>query len=256
MASKIYLIECEGEKYYVGKTNMITRRVLEHFTGNGSKWTKLHKPIKVISILDSDDIFAEEKHTYLAMDKYGIENVRGGSYSTIKLSENDKKKISEVIHSMKDECYKCGEKGHFVNKCPINNPEKNIVIHPINNPEKNIVIHHIPSSIIIGEKANGGHVSHKKYNDFCVKCKGDCIKCNNTRICYQYTDSENEYIYTSCMHCYNGDDWGNDMFVVIDNTNTIINTKRYHNNQEETIHTILWNFLTNCSSEIPYTFKK
>jgi hypothetical protein len=203
MASKIYLIELENEKYYVGKTNMIDRRVLEHFTGNGSKWTQLHKPIKVISVLDGNDIFAEEKHTYLAMDKYGIENVRGGSYSTIKLSENDKKKISEVIHSMKDECYKCGKKGHFVNECPINNPQKNIVIH------------HIRSNIIIGEKANGGHIPHKEYNDFSVKCKGDCKSCNNTRICYQYRDEDNEYIYTSCMFCYNGDDWGNDMFVVI-----------------------------------------
>ena len=182
---------------------MIDRRVLEHFTGNGSKWTQLHKPIKVISVLDGNDIFAEEKHTYLAMDKYGIENVRGGSYSTIKLSENDKKKISEVIHSMKDECYKCGKKGHFVNECPINNPHKNIIIP------------HIRSNIIIGEKQNGGHISHEKYNNFSVKCKGDCENCSNTRICYQFRDEDNDYIYVSCMFCYNGDNWENDMFVVI-----------------------------------------
>lgn len=214
MGTKIYLLELENNKYYVGKTNVIDKRVLEHFTGNGSKWTQLYKPIKVLSVLDGHDVFAEEKHTYLAMDKYGIDNVRGGSYSTVKLSENDRKKVTEVLHSMKDECYKCGNKGHFANDCPINNSQK--TESPINNPQKNIVIPHYRSNIIIGEnKTNGVHLSYKEYDNFRIKCNGNCVHCNNTRICYQNKDEDGDYIYTSCMFCYDGDNWGKDMFVVI-----------------------------------------
>ena len=81
--------------------------------------------------------------------------------------------------------------------------------------QKDMIIHHIRSNIIIGEKANGGHISHKEYNNFSIKCKGDCESCNNTRICYQFMDEDGEYNYTACMFCYNGNDWSNDMFVAI-----------------------------------------
>lgn len=118
--TKIYLLELEDNKYYIGKTNVIENRVIQHFSGDGSKWTKLHKPKRVISVLKGNDVFDEEKQTLLAMHKYGITNVRGGSYTTINLSDNDVQKITEILRSMHDECYKCGQKGHFANKCPLN----------------------------------------------------------------------------------------------------------------------------------------
>jgi hypothetical protein len=105
---------------------------------------------------------------------------------------------------MKEECYKCGKKGHFINDCPIKGPQKNIIIQ------------HIRSDIIIGEKENGGNLSHIKYNKFSMKCKDNCQVCDNTRISYKYRDedNDNEYVYMSCDSCYKGDDWENDMFVV------------------------------------------
>lgn len=47
-----YVIECENGTYYKGKTNNLERRMQEHFSGKGAKYTKEHKPIKVVYIKD------------------------------------------------------------------------------------------------------------------------------------------------------------------------------------------------------------
>ena len=49
-----YIIGCEGNRYYVGRTNHPEDRILQHFENNGSEWTKKYKPIRVVSIFISN----------------------------------------------------------------------------------------------------------------------------------------------------------------------------------------------------------
>ena len=116
---KIYILQCENNKYYVGKTTNKDKRIIEHFTSKGSKWTQKYKPIKIIEEHSGDE-FDEEKHTLLMMNKYGIDNVRGGSYCKVILQKHEIEKAQQTINSLLDNCYKCGEKGHFSKKCPTN----------------------------------------------------------------------------------------------------------------------------------------
>lgn len=51
------------------------------------------------------------------MEKYGIDNVRGGSYSKLILDNNEIKFITKRIDSATDKCYKCGNNGHFAKDC-------------------------------------------------------------------------------------------------------------------------------------------
>ena len=112
----IYTLELENNKYYVGRSNYPKIRILEHFSENGSEWTKKYKPIKILSEIIGEP-FDEEKYTLIAMDKYGIDNVRGGSYCKIELSDFEKEKALQQIRSVTEKCYKCGNNRHFAKEC-------------------------------------------------------------------------------------------------------------------------------------------
>ncbi len=51
------------------------------------------------------------------MNKYGIENVRGGSFCETTLSVSSITIIKKMITSSTNKCFTCGEEGHFANEC-------------------------------------------------------------------------------------------------------------------------------------------
>jgi hypothetical protein len=228
---KIYTLECENGKYYVGRTNNIERRVLEHFENRGSEWTKLHKPIRVISVNDGDG-FDEEKYTLMAMNEYGIDNVRGGSFCRIELTQFEKDKALEIINSVFDKCYKCGEKGHFAKDCgtQIKNKKqgpnekcscgsdkkfKKCCGSNIKKCTNSFHKHNLCYAYALINMDKSNRLSKERYHQFADKCNGDCQHCMNTRIQYKYCDEDGDEIYCSCEQCYSGDDWGGDMFVLL-----------------------------------------
>lgn len=112
----IYILELEQQKYYVGFTHNIKKRYEKHCQGKGAEWTKKYKPIKILYCKKGDKS-GEEKTTLDTMNKYGYENVRGGSYCKLQLTQQD---INYAKHQHKhynDLCYKCGRKGHYSNSC-------------------------------------------------------------------------------------------------------------------------------------------
>jgi predicted GIY-YIG superfamily endonuclease len=62
--NSIYILKLEDNKYYVGKTKNINKRILEHFSNNGSEWTKKYKPIEIIDTFKSNDVFDEKNIHY------------------------------------------------------------------------------------------------------------------------------------------------------------------------------------------------
>src|SRR5579872_1631 len=113
----IYILELENNKFYVGKTKELNFRLEQHFNGSGSTWTQQYKPIKVLDIKKNCDNFDEDKYTLKFMSEHGINNVRGGSFCEINLSNDNKKTIIKMLNGSNDKCYICGMKGHFANKC-------------------------------------------------------------------------------------------------------------------------------------------
>jgi predicted GIY-YIG superfamily endonuclease len=113
----IYVLQLEQRKYYIGKTNNPTFRLENHFGLNGSAWTKKFRPTKVVELIPNCDDYDEDKYTKKYMAKYGIENVRGGSYVQTELSEFHTEALKMEIWAANDRCMQCGREGHFVKDC-------------------------------------------------------------------------------------------------------------------------------------------
>ena len=115
--TNIYVLRLEGGRYYVGKSDTVMKRYKEHVDGSGSAWTRKYKPVSLEKTIRNVSSFEEDKVTKEYMHKYGIDNVRGGSYVQMELDEFQKESINREIWAAKDLCTQCGRAGHFIKDC-------------------------------------------------------------------------------------------------------------------------------------------
>lgn len=98
----VYSLNLEGGRKYVGKTNDIDRRMNEHFSSNGAKWTKKYKPVSVnhIQVCKSSKNQAKaETIVYKKMSGcYGKNIVRGAGHTS-------------------SGCSRCGRESHNASRC-------------------------------------------------------------------------------------------------------------------------------------------
>lgn len=60
-SEKIYVLECENGKFYVGRSRNLPERLSQHFQGNfGAVWTRLHKPLNCVHIETCPDPLLED----------------------------------------------------------------------------------------------------------------------------------------------------------------------------------------------------
>lgn len=118
----IYVLQCDLGKYYVGRTlnPRFSIKDCNNINHKGIQWINYYKPRYLVEILRSNDTWDEDKITLKYMDKYGIENVRGGAFSTYVLSSDQIQTIQYMISCANGKCNKCNKIGHYISQCPFN----------------------------------------------------------------------------------------------------------------------------------------
>jgi predicted GIY-YIG superfamily endonuclease len=115
--TNIYVLRLSRSKFYVGKSEDPHKRFEEHLRGYGSAWTRKYKPLKIEKIIKNASPFDEDKFTKEYMVKYGIENVRGGSYIEEELDDTQIEMLEREMRMAEDRCTRCGREGHFAKSC-------------------------------------------------------------------------------------------------------------------------------------------
>ena len=117
MSTSIYVLKLKGGKWYVGKSDNPLKRYEQHLNGHGSSWTKLYSPISLEKTIQNASHFDEDKVTKEYMAKYGIDNVRGGSYCSVELDDFQMEVLNREIWGAQNKCTRCGRSTHFVKDC-------------------------------------------------------------------------------------------------------------------------------------------
>ena len=190
----IYVLKCQGDKFYVGKTDNPDYRLESHFSDGGSAWTKKYRPLQLYQLMPDQTDHDEQRVTQEYMEKYGVQNVRGGPWCKIDIS-GSLVAIEQILKSSSDKCYTCGKSGHFTNKCP----------HKENKQQKQQKATRVPSQTFLNCK-RCNRLGHTEESCYATRYEnGRTIKEYESMWCCEYCekefDSERGCSFHENVHC-------------------------------------------------------
>ena len=141
----IYDLELTGGRRYVGRCQTaaaVPQRFKQHlaghipehnggggggefagvdgtFKGEGAAWTRRYRPLRIVSVTPEKGPGDEDEWVLrlMANPAFGIDRVRGGSFSSIDI-EPHRATLVLMLQTRANMCYKCGAPGHYANACP------------------------------------------------------------------------------------------------------------------------------------------
>jgi len=188
----IYSLKLQSNKYYIGKTDNPNFRLENHFDSCGSTWTKKYSPIGIHELRPDCSVHDEQKITQEYMEKYGIDNVRGGPWCKIKIDPSEKEFIQKLFKSKNDECYKCGSSDHFAKDCKKSKKSvPKIIRKKLNNCSRCGRLGHSEDKCYAKTDSKGKTIYEEDFNEFSWSCE----------FCEKEFDSEKGCRFHENVHC-------------------------------------------------------
>ena len=119
MAYVVYVLQCSSGKRYVGRcpSERVSERFQQHAAGIGAAWTRVYPASKILERRPSDDPLDEDRIVLEQMRLQGVENVRGGTYSNVRLTDAQVQSLKAQLDHAMGRCLKCGGIGHYASSC-------------------------------------------------------------------------------------------------------------------------------------------
>ncbi|MFL2961040.1 MAG: hypothetical protein ACJZ4T_06025 [Candidatus Thalassarchaeaceae archaeon] len=125
----IYVLRLVRGKYYVGMTTRNLDRIWDHIEGQGAVWTKQYPPVvgkELFEYRPNLNKSDEDRITLEMMERFGINNVRGGKWCRVKMPSSHYQEIEKKLKIVKKNntrpkkifnCGRCGRPGHNRTYC-------------------------------------------------------------------------------------------------------------------------------------------
>lgn len=121
----VYVLSLSNGRYYVGKATNRVKKISDHDWGlSSSKWVSGNSPFCILEVHAYTSPYEEDEHVKRLMMLHGINNVRGGSYSGVELSDSTIRDLNKelvrpgcTMYAEVISCTRCGRESHDVSKC-------------------------------------------------------------------------------------------------------------------------------------------
>jgi hypothetical protein len=92
----LFLLELEHGKFYAGASSDPVKALEEcrERLGSFSQWTQIHRPVRLREVVRVAQVVDLDVYVRKWMLQYGVENVRGGSWSSVRLTDKDRQVLS------------------------------------------------------------------------------------------------------------------------------------------------------------------
>lgn len=89
----VYFMALEHGTYYVGVSSDPEKELEAHREGLGPVWTQIHRPIRIVEVVEDVPASEVDDMVRMFMRKHGMDRVRGGSWEGVILTDAERQAI-------------------------------------------------------------------------------------------------------------------------------------------------------------------